>query len=114
MNLKEIKERANKATPGPWRAGRSDTISEDVYGALFKNVYGPKTEKHDRIPDQLIPVTEARGEGENAMDNAAFIAHSRADIPALVDWIERAAFVMYENKDKDPRAAALLAELEGE
>ena len=103
MNIKEIKERAEKATPGPWWWSRQ-----------FLTYYGVET--FSLIGDGGFGVLSCDGEANSPQrchaDDAPFISHSRADIPALVDWIERAAFVLHESGHH--KAAALLAELEAE
>ena len=63
--LKEIKERAAKATPGPWRAEGSFIFDENHSGW-----WPPLVEVH-----------------KNA-GNAEFVAHSREDIPHLIRRLE--------------------------
>jgi hypothetical protein len=70
--LKEIEERCNKATPGPWQ-----TLPPD-----------------DTTP--LWYISRKPGEAEgfyisclfNGKDDALFVAHSREDIPALLSYIK--------------------------
>lgn len=61
--LAEIKAREQAATPGPWKVGISAMITDGNGHALFF--------------------------GEGAKANAEFIAHARADIPALIAEVER-------------------------
>jgi hypothetical protein len=69
--LEAIRQRAENATPGPWK-------EDDVTGALVSDIgedvavfdAGPYIYAHDR--------TEA---------NMEFIAHARTDIPSLLDHI---------------------------
>lgn len=70
--LNAIKERAAKATTGPWYY--------EVDGDLFANgetVLTPFVTKHD------IPILKMKN------DDATFIAHAREDIPMLVAEVER-------------------------
>lgn len=89
--LAEIKARATAATPGPWVSAWEP----------FMGTYDSGGERNPDVafigPEDLPEaVTIAFGlEGENPYDspslkaNAAFIAHARADIPALVAEVER-------------------------
>ncbi len=71
--LEEIKARAEAATEGPWKAVRTQ-IANDIYGR-----------KHI---------------GHITYDaNADFIAHSRTDIPALVEALEVAVRALTEISD---------------
>lgn len=65
--LTAIKERAEKATPGPWRSA---------------GLYGVRTQDAEALSIPLRP------------SDATFIATAREDVPALVVEIER---LMYEN-----------------
>ncbi|MDP4117696.1 MAG: DUF3850 domain-containing protein [Bacillota bacterium] len=74
MNLKEIKDRADKATPGPWKViDKGNTVkSFAVVSVAF-----------DNSPQQMICPNMSPKTG-----NAAFIAHAREDIPALIKAYE--------------------------
>jgi len=70
--LNAIKERAAKATTGPWYY--------EVDGDLFANgetVLTPFVTKHD------IPILKMKN------DDATFLAHAREDVPALVAEVEQ-------------------------
>jgi hypothetical protein len=76
--LAEIKERAEKATKGPWIKSDSYTGDEGTFEV------GPgefDTVAHVRQGSDDVP--------GNAEDNADFFAHSRSDIPFLLAEIER-------------------------
>lgn len=60
--LNTIKERAAKATPGPWRSA---------------GLYGVRTQNAEAFSIPLRP------------EDATFIAHAREDVPALVAEVER-------------------------
>ena len=68
--LKEIRERAEKATPGPWRWAddKLHAPQEVLMEALLCN-----------WEDAYVDVGKA---------DAAFIATARSDIPALLDTVE--------------------------
>lgn len=69
--FEEIKAREQAATPAPWYADGWELWDDDL---------GEFTELHDTDPD------------------AQFIAHSRTDIPALIDEVERLKAVVQIQK----------------
>lgn len=72
MDVKAIRERAEKATPGPWTIHSwGEITSFDVT---------------QRYVAQAIAINAGY---EVAKANADFIAHARTDVPALIDEIER-------------------------
>lgn len=76
-------EVCERATPGPWRAGRADMVSFDGTGAAFKNVYVDDPRGGEHLGQQL-PYTVARGEGDECLANAAFIARARTAWPDTI------------------------------
>lgn len=66
--LNAIKERAAKATPGPWRSA---------------GLYGVRTQNAEALSIPLRP------------EDATFIAHAREDVPALVAEVERLTTVKH-------------------
>jgi hypothetical protein len=74
--LAAIRERAEKATSGPW--GWSDAKVRDG-----KYVFVPQG---SYLADTLIMFGDTY---ENGEQDAEFIAHAREDIPRLLDEIER-------------------------
>lgn len=89
--LKEIKQRAERATPGPWTS-----LSDDRYRRRTMNI---RAACHPRKPLVAQTATGARAgicggrvydNGEDYRhDNAEFIANAREDVPALVAEVER-------------------------
>lgn len=82
--LKEIRERCNKATPGPWKWEETeDQKSGREWGDLGEILV---TQSGDEV-------LSANGYDytsvEVSKNDAAFIAHAREDIPALLAEIER-------------------------
>ena len=81
LNLTPIRERCEKATPGPW-VWRSNYL--EVEGS-----WEDPTREWTRIADD----GSAGGEYNEAIDthgpDADFIAHARTDIPALLAEVER-------------------------
>ena len=68
--LNEIEDRANAATEGPWEAGERRVFTLD--GAPV-------------ISDDVVHYGHGMaGEGVCHEEDAEFIAHARADVPALV------------------------------
>lgn len=69
--LDAIRERAEKATPGPWWLGGNDVDGPDTgYGEL-----------------RVATISNTARREQKA--NAEFIAHAREDIPRLLAEIER-------------------------
>lgn len=83
--LSEIRARAEAATPGPWQSSKSNYGVIMLFNGTGRALLGPP-----------------EGAG-----NAAFIAHSRGDIPYLLDRLEKAEAALsdmrfaYVNKDQD-------------
>ena len=70
--LAAIRERAEKATPGPWH----------VYAAYSLSDITPET--------RTCVVDCVASDGTLAREDAEFIAHAREDIPRLLDALEAA------------------------
>src|SRR5271166_4910266 len=80
LRLKEIRERAEAATSGPWVA----EISPDGTVAMVDHA----TLRSDEVDEPLmIAACDVAGNLEN---DAAFIAHAREDIPFLLSELDRA------------------------
>jgi hypothetical protein len=96
-------ELEEKATPGPWKAGRADMISYAADGgSAFKNVYADDPNGRWHM-GSLLPAVVARGEegleGEaKCIENAQLIAAARNAIPAL-----RAAFSTLHDRKRSRR-----------
>jgi len=75
IDLKAIKERESKATPGPW-------IS--IFGLDGRTVYDMSGEKG------IVIAKLRKTKREKEHQNAEFIAHARDDIPALLEEAEEA------------------------
>ena len=88
--LREIKERCERATPGPWWVDGDPGYAERSRASLGK------------IDGVLIwgPPGETVG-GEAA--NAQFVAHAREDVPLLVAEIER-CWSLLRSMGVDPHA----------
>jgi hypothetical protein len=93
--IEEIKERVDKATPGPW-------VSECEVGETF---IWNANKTGWRGPGPALVVDDEYISPENA----DFIAHSRDDIPYL---LTRLASVEAENREHVLRADSLRAEIE--
>ena len=80
MKLSEIKARCEAATPGPWE------VLTNPSRTSFDCIYS------DSVRLRLADVFRERylAEQKENNQNVEFIVHSRTDIPALVDWIDRA------------------------
>lgn len=82
--LQALKELSSKATPGPWKAGRKDTISfhYSLMTVPIKNIYMPN-HKNGSGKD-LIEVRTG-----DVIADSQFIAASREAIPSLIAEVER-------------------------
>ncbi|MBR8661186.1 ead/Ea22-like family protein [Brevibacillus sp. NL20B1] len=75
--LAAIRERAEKATPGPWRWSNAKVLN-GKYDFVPQGSY---------LADTLIMFGDTYENGEH---DAEFIAHAREDIPRLLDALEAA------------------------
>ena len=96
--LRQIEERANKATEAPWiahpRSIHNSDDGEERSGLGF-DIDGP-------------PEPQLRGQFSRGKD-AVFIAHARTDIPALIAEVRRLREAL-EGIEKMPCLAELLGE----
>lgn len=90
--LKEIEERAEKATPGPWSVSHKQRavgyweyrVLEPVNNDLLADIPGAlwNTPQVDGIYDYKSPIER------QAQNDCAFIAAARADIPWLLEKVK--------------------------
>ena len=81
-----------KATAGPWTAGRSDMLSYHGDGSgPFKNVYAPDPNGTIHLGERLDAIVCEAFDAVrvDCRDNAEFIAHARTALPAALDEIDR-------------------------
>jgi hypothetical protein len=78
--LAEIRDRAEKATPGPWVRF---SVRKRIGGAQFILV-GP-----EGLPIILVPTGVSAQSQNEAFIDANFVAHSRDSIPFLLAKVER-------------------------
>lgn len=92
--LTAIRERAQRATPGPWESQGFDSYPGDEGSAV---VGTPGTKGSGLVAYALRP-KDRHEDGESGADwydadqcddDANFIAHARTDVPALVAEVER-------------------------
>lgn len=81
-DLREIEQRANAATPGPWRVKRR-RVCFSPSNLDFRDVV-LKPGEEDWSPGAEWCTDDDRREYGEPGKNAAFIAHARTDIPKLV------------------------------
>lgn len=87
--LQKIRERAEKATPGPWLY-RSDTSSEQAIECEECGTEFPEQGYSLRSTDQYeVLHGELYGMESLCKPNGEFIAHARTDIPRLLACVER-------------------------
>ncbi len=89
-----IRERCERATPGPWTVAVVDHWTNDAHGERTE-IRCPPDPKNVNGFDVL-----GWGDGPETWD-AAFIAHARADLPAALAEIERLRDLLRE-ADKAP------------
>lgn len=81
--IAEIRGREKVATQGPWRA-KCEILEADECGNATAEMTYVSTN------DKGICILYGRGHDDaNTQEDAAFIAHAREDIPALLDEVER-------------------------
>ncbi len=84
IDIKAIRERADKATKGPWGSIGGYVTNRDPDGSSFSRSIEHLDElgqPHNTAPFQAVKFA--------MYDDAAFIAAARTDIPALCDEVER-------------------------
>jgi len=88
MNLERLRELESKATKGPWIGDRHD-------GSVKYAIYG-----HDMAT--VLECDHKNGESGFLGDKDEFdeqlVIESRNALPELLDWIERAAFLLKGDK----------------
>lgn len=96
LDLDAIEARNKLATPGPW------TFGEPLYGenrfivaALIRNV--------------IYPATNSITHGTREVDDAAFIAHARQDVPALLAEVRHLRAVAASLRHLEEAALAYVA-----
>ena len=77
--LNEIEARSNAATPGPWRADKSEQVQYRTVGAGFDG----------KECVQSWSGSDAHYANGSRMGDAEFIAHAREDVPYLLDEVYR-------------------------
>ena len=84
MRIKEIRERMEKASEGPWFA------EEDELGckSIDMNIAAISQEWWDEGRRQQIAYTVGIAEEGEDLANATFIAHAREDIPYLLSLVD--------------------------
>lgn len=82
LNIEEIKAREQAATPGPW-------TFNDAILHIYQDV-----EHGERIANAEI----GQRKTTQKISDAAFIAHSRTDIPALIEEVERLKATMKQEE----------------
>lgn len=80
MDLDAIRARADAATRGPWYHGGHRDMKRQMY------------EPHELIVSTAYPLIEFEPSGQGEAD-ARFVAHARADVPALVAALDGARYV---------------------
>jgi len=95
--LNAIKERASKATVGPWVTAEE---IDGVYSGMKTVVRS--TDPPSRWSSRIVSVGQTRRHvKEDAENNAEFIAQARQDIPALIAEVERLKSALSEIADID-------------
>lgn len=77
LDLEAIERRAEKATPGPWSVPPPEK-------------YGAPNHSYVEAPSGHVAITHVNGiYRDGCVSDAAFIAHAREDIPALIAEVRR-------------------------
>jgi hypothetical protein len=112
MSRESIRQRLEAATPGPWFHYKAARLRKQFAGGPVDEVSvgpgGPTV-----VP--WIGFDGADGTKKSKRANAAFIAHARQDIPALLAVADAAAAVAWQTGGTDgERLADALAALEAQ
>lgn len=114
--IDEIRERLDKATPGPWVFGSAPAVGSDEtpadylagaltgYGPLFV-VWVPSTEGN---PGGYV-LTAATGDGPHASQDAELISNAPADLAWLLGEVERLSAERMQPEQADPTDAEIWA-----
>ena len=94
--LNEIEARANAATEGPWEADKYTELDPDGFYELAR-VIAPDPDDEEDYAIGVVHVGILR-------NDAAFIAHARTDVPALVAAL-RAVLEEIDKRGKRAREA---------
>lgn len=93
--LDAIEARANAATPGPWGFERVDTQTKGMAETTHQHVYSGTTGVADTwhttplVIEGFGPLSGYLPPRHGKVEDAEFIAHARADVPALVAEVRR-------------------------
>lgn len=79
INLQAIEARAKSAQAGPWLVCSAEDAADGLPVAFFGRGAGPKD----------VAVRSDGPPSGTADDDAAFVAHAREDVPALVAEVRR-------------------------
>jgi hypothetical protein len=92
LDLDAVEARAKAATPGPWKMhDEAHWTDMMACGYDFKQAYG------DALPDRYYATGPEVLACEQAEADSAFIAHARADVPALVREVRRLREALADN-----------------
>ena len=84
INIRAIRERCEKATPGPWHPPGLGEVHSDHDGNIYARIVHYRPEF--KLEDEESPIV-ADGCTE---EDAEFVASARTDLPALLDAVEEA------------------------
>lgn len=98
-NIKQIRDRCDRATEGPWAWNSPYEKSNGYVVGIAVNLANEflegKVDDPDDMVDNILEYHEYQayiGEHEASTCNyndPAFISHARADVPKLLDWITK-------------------------
>lgn len=86
--LRAIARRARSATPGPWWGGPPATVIEARHFVIIRGAPVGVLPAGEHDVPFVADVNVSNGKAREGAD-AAFIAHARADVPALVAEVLR-------------------------
>ena len=86
LDLTPIKERCEKATPGPWKAEKSAEYTAYLDDADTSWIATPI---YDKLANEVACVPDDQVSGDEFEANLALLANARTDIPALIAEVER-------------------------
>jgi hypothetical protein len=94
LDLEAIRKRCEQATPGPWYrdASRKGSQHQPISPAADNAHASVEMDNGKRVAS--LHITAWKQGPRDARPDADFIAHARDDIPALLDWVDRARVLL--------------------
>ncbi len=111
QRLAQIRERADKATPGPWEAAETegmDCVWQDIYATSTDDeILSAETRPRPHIVHPDYQAVEMHGR-QQALANLEFVAQARTDVPWLLDQVGILNFTLVADTERNAGLAKQL------